>query len=163
MPIRSRTPESSHTTHDDVIKRKHFPCYLPFARGIHRSPVNCPHKGQRRGALVFSLNCVWTKGWLNNRNAGDLSSHRARCDATVMTLQSVADPVRTVAIAYRYNAVQYHTLPHIALPLLKQIMNYSINSHQKASHTSPPRATYGVYFVRILEKIDCVKTAPHCI
>ena len=26
--------------HDDVIKWKHFPCYWPFVRGIHRSPVN---------------------------------------------------------------------------------------------------------------------------
>ena len=39
--------------HDDVIKWKHFPRYWPFARGIHRSPVNSPHKGQWRGALVF--------------------------------------------------------------------------------------------------------------
>ena len=26
--------------HDDVIKWKHFPCYWPFVRRIHRSPVN---------------------------------------------------------------------------------------------------------------------------
>ena len=39
--------------HDDVIKWKHFPHYWPFVRGIHRSPVN-PHKGQWRGALMFS-------------------------------------------------------------------------------------------------------------
>ena len=32
--------------HDDVIKWKHFPRYWPFVRGIHRSPVNSPHKGQ---------------------------------------------------------------------------------------------------------------------
>ena len=32
--------------HDDVIKWKHFPRYWPFVRGIHRSPVNYPHKGQ---------------------------------------------------------------------------------------------------------------------
>ena len=31
--------------HDDVIKWKHFPRYWPFERGIHRSPVNSPHKG----------------------------------------------------------------------------------------------------------------------
>ena len=31
--------------HDDVIKWKHFPRYWPFVRGIHRSPVNFPHKG----------------------------------------------------------------------------------------------------------------------
>ena len=33
-------------SHDDVIKWKHFPCYWPFVQGIHRSPVNSPHKGQ---------------------------------------------------------------------------------------------------------------------
>ena len=32
--------------HDDVMKWKHFPRYWPFVRGIHRSPVNSPHKGQ---------------------------------------------------------------------------------------------------------------------
>ena len=41
--------------HDDVIKGKHFPRYWPFVQGIHRSPVNSPHKGQWRGALMFSL------------------------------------------------------------------------------------------------------------
>ena len=40
-------------THDDVIKWKHFPRYWPFVRGIHRSPVNSPHKDQWRGALMF--------------------------------------------------------------------------------------------------------------
>ena len=39
--------------HDDVIKWKHFPRYWPFVRGIHRSPVNSPHKGQWRGAVLF--------------------------------------------------------------------------------------------------------------
>ena len=38
--------------HDDVIKWKHFPHYWPFVWGIHRSPVNSPHKGRWRGALV---------------------------------------------------------------------------------------------------------------
>ena len=42
-----------YTVHDDVIKWKHFPRYWPFVRGIHRSPVNSPHKGKWRGALVF--------------------------------------------------------------------------------------------------------------
>ena len=34
---------------DDVIKWKHFPRYWLFVRGIHRWPVNSPHKGQWRG------------------------------------------------------------------------------------------------------------------
>ena len=54
--------------HDDVIKWKHFPRYRPFVRGIHLSLVNYPHKGQWRGVLVFSLICVWTNGWVNNRS-----------------------------------------------------------------------------------------------
>ena len=41
------------TTHDDVIKWKHFPRYWPFLRGIHRSPVNSTHKGQWRRAFLF--------------------------------------------------------------------------------------------------------------
>ena len=32
--------------YDDVIKWKHFPRYWSFVQGIHRSPVNSPHKGQ---------------------------------------------------------------------------------------------------------------------
>ena len=40
-------------SHYDVIKWKHFPRYWPFVKGIHRSPVDSPHKGQWRGALMF--------------------------------------------------------------------------------------------------------------
>ena len=43
--------------HDDVIKWKPFPRYWPFVRGIHRSPVNSPHKGQWHATLTFSLIC----------------------------------------------------------------------------------------------------------
>ena len=71
--------------HDDVIKWKHFPRYWPFVQGIQRSPVNSPHKGQWRGALMFSLICVWINGWVNNREAGDLRRYRAHYDVTVMT------------------------------------------------------------------------------
>ena len=61
--------------HDDVIKCKHFPRYWPFVRGIHRSPVNSPHKGQWRGALMFSLICSWINDWVNNREAGEFRRH----------------------------------------------------------------------------------------
>ena len=56
--------------HDDVIKWKDFPRYWPFVRGIHRSPVNSPHKGQWHGALMFSLICDWINGWVNDHEAG---------------------------------------------------------------------------------------------
>ena len=72
------------TFHDDFMKWKHFPRYWPFVRGIHRSPVNSPHKGQWRGALMFSLIWAWINGWVKNREAGDLRRHRANSDITVM-------------------------------------------------------------------------------
>ena len=50
-------------------------------------PVNSPHKGQWRRALMFSLICAWKKnGWVNNREAGDLRRHRAHYDVIVMHL-----------------------------------------------------------------------------
>ena len=52
--------------------------------GIHRSPVNSPHTDQWRGALIFSLICAWTNGWVNNHDAGDFRRHRAHYDVTVM-------------------------------------------------------------------------------
>ena len=70
--------------HDDVIKWKHFPRYRPFVREIHRSPVNFPHKGQWRGALMFSLICARMNGWVNNREAGDLRRYRVHYDVIVM-------------------------------------------------------------------------------
>ena len=102
VPDRYQHISQSYTTvvcfrvHDDVIKWKHFPRYWPFVRGIHRSPLNSPHKGQWRGALMFSLICVWINGWVNNREAGDLRRYRAHYDVTVMcTDVTVTVPVRS--------------------------------------------------------------------
>ena len=71
-------------TDDDVIKWKYFPRNWPFVRGIHRSPVNSPHKGQWRGALMFSLIWAWINGCVNNHEAGDSRWHRASYDVAVM-------------------------------------------------------------------------------
>ena len=79
-----RITKSSVCDHDDVIKWKKFPRYWPFVRGIHRSPVNSPHKGQWRGALMFPFICTWISVWANNREAGDLRRHHAHYDVTVM-------------------------------------------------------------------------------
>ena len=101
-----RTPESV-SSHDDVIKWKRFPRYWPFVRGIHRSPVNSPHKGQWRRALMFSLICVWINGWVNNGDAGDLRRYRAHYDVTVMRCQSQHSdaPLYTTLSMWRYLGV----------------------------------------------------------
>ena len=57
---------------------------LALCERIHRSPVDSPHKGQWRGALMFSLICAWTNGWAKNRDAGDLRRHRTHYGAIVI-------------------------------------------------------------------------------
>ena len=69
---------------------KYFPRYWPFLPGIRRPPVNSPHKGQWRGALMFSLICAWTNGWVNIRDAGDLRRHRPHYEVTVMPSTGMA-------------------------------------------------------------------------
>ena len=70
-----------------------------------------PHKGQWRGAMMFSLICTWTNG---NRDAGGLRRHRAHYDVTVMTRPSVCQAcLRGVAVYQRSDptvgrAYEYH-------------------------------------------------------
>ena len=70
--------------HDSITKGKHFPRYWSFVWGIHRSPVNSPHKGQWHETLMLSLTCAQINGWVNIREAGDLRHHRAPYDVNVM-------------------------------------------------------------------------------
>ena len=74
--------------HEDVIKWKNFPRYWPFVRGIHRSPLNSPHKGQWSEALMFSLIWAWINRWVNNCEAVDLRRHRAHYDVIVNKINS---------------------------------------------------------------------------
>ena len=70
----------------------HFQCMdslsalLALWERIHRSPMDSPHKGQWRGALMSSLVCAWTNGWANSPGVGDFRRHGAYCDVTVMLL-----------------------------------------------------------------------------
>ena len=60
-----------------VIHLKWISCIIIWITSLfHRSPVNSPHKGQWRGALMFSLICTRINGWVNNGEAGDLRRHR---------------------------------------------------------------------------------------
>ena len=94
---------------DDVIKWKHFPRYWPFVRGIHRSPMNSPHKDQWGGALMFSLTCARINSWVNNGEAGDLRRHRGHYDVIV---------VRGVRVpgCWRPNIPEVSTIVGDALP-----------------------------------------------
>ena len=97
----------------DVIKWKHFSRHWPFVRGIHRWPVNSPHKGQWRGALMFSLILAWINGWANNREAGDLRRHRAHYDVAVMWRIANSTPIHPhMQVAYIPVDFQIHHYMH---------------------------------------------------
>ena len=51
--------EISGRSHDDVIKRKHFPSNWPFVRGIHRSPGHLEMHIPFLFVYVSSNNLIW--------------------------------------------------------------------------------------------------------
>ena len=61
-----------------------FSALLAVCAGNSPAPVISPHKGQWRGALMFSL--IWARinDWVNNLEAGDLRRHRGHYDVNVM-------------------------------------------------------------------------------
>ena len=61
-----------------------FSALLALLMGIHRSVVDSPHKGQWRGALMFSLVCTWTNDWAISPYAGDFGRYGTHDDAIVM-------------------------------------------------------------------------------
>ena len=63
-----------------------FSALLAICAGNSPVPVNSPHKGQWRGALVFSLICARIDCWVNTGEAGDLRHHPAHYDIIVMSL-----------------------------------------------------------------------------
>ena len=80
--------------HDDVIKWKHFSALPTICAGnSHMSPVNSPHKGQWRGALVLSLICAWINGWVNNGEAGDLRRHWGHYDVTLIVVSIISHSI----------------------------------------------------------------------
>ena len=108
-------------TCDDVIKWKYFPRYWSFVREIHRSPVNSPHKGQRRGDLMFSLICARINSCVNNGEAGDLRRHPAHYDVTVMnTGVYMSIDYMTIEISvksYKWNLVYLYRPPSVSVTI----------------------------------------------
>ena len=73
-----------------------FPRHQPIVRGIHRSPVNSPHKGQWRGVLMYSFISACMNGSVTNREASDLRRRRTHFDVIVMIVWN--DPYRLIFV-----------------------------------------------------------------
>ena len=63
-----------------------FSALLALCAGNSPVPVNSPHKGQWRGALMFSLIYAWINDWVNDREAGDLRRQCGHYDVIVMSI-----------------------------------------------------------------------------
>ena len=61
-----------------------FSALLALCAGNSPVPVNSPHKGHWRGALMFSSICARINDWVNSREACDLRRHRGHYDVIVM-------------------------------------------------------------------------------
>ena len=79
-----------------------------------------PHKGQWRGALMFSLICVWINVWINNREAGDLRRYRVHYDVTVMQPGPTYHKVQTICIFHgMYCVMTRHTRGRLVYPSMR--------------------------------------------
>ena len=63
---------------------KTFSASLVFCEGNPALTGGFPHKGQWRGASMFSLICAWRNGLANNRDSGNLRRYHAHYDVKVM-------------------------------------------------------------------------------
>ena len=61
-----------------------FSALLALCAGNSPIPVNSPHKGQWRGARMFSFIYAWINDWVNNREAGNLRRQHGHYDVILM-------------------------------------------------------------------------------
>ena len=94
--------------HDDVIKWKRFPRYWPFVWGIHRSPVNSPHKRPvTRSFDVFFDLCLNKRlsrqlwGWWFETTSCSLWRH---CNVHTM-----------MCLCHTCKSVTFWSLPHLSM------------------------------------------------
>ena len=108
-----------------------FSALLALFRGIQRSPVDSPHKGQYRGASMFVI-CAWTNGWGNNSHY-DVTGMTDRLDSQSQFTQKQDVP----AIL---------TSPHRSCTTPLNIRNVSLVIDLMPINISIPAVTIHVFF-----------------
>ena len=142
-----------------------FSALLAICAGIHRSPVNSSHKGQWRGALVFSLICFWINGWVNNRDAGELRRYRVHYDVTVMGCPS--------SLRYINGVTSQCQIWHFCMETLTFIFKWrnrctllNISDHVRCSF---PRGCFYIkcisklLWINSMEILQCLSMIDDCI
>ena len=131
-------------------KMEPFPRYWPFVRGIHRSSVNSPHKGQWRGALMFSVICAWKNGLANNETPVIWDAI-----ALIMALHNADITTGVCCGIYWHQTILKYWWFSARLQYLQW---------QTPSPIRPKRASSAVSFVGILEKKQWyIESVSYCI
>ena len=106
-----------------------------------------PHKGQWRGALMFSL--IWINDWVNNREAGDLRRHRSHYYVNVMDLSTrklhciglgIGESTQTSLCEYRTSAELSAWIP---MRVLDTSSTLSLASPRQTQETEESRGSRG--------------------
>ena len=84
--VRLKKERAIEFSHNDVIKWKHFQRYWPFVRGIHRHRWIPRTKASDAELWCFLWSAPWINGWVNIREAADLSRHCAYHDVIVVAM-----------------------------------------------------------------------------
>ena len=130
-----------------------FSAYLAFFAENSPVPMNSPHKGQWRGALVFSLICVWLNSWLNNREVGDLRRHRGHYDVNVMSGSRCV--IQWQNITYENNNEETFISSHYFI-LCWVIVNWKLKNKLQLNSNQ----NTNIFFrKRLFEKVLCAMAA----
>ena len=136
--------------HDDVMKWKHFPCYWPFMRGIHRSPMTWSFD------ICFDLHLI--KRLANNQDAGDLRRHYAHYGVTVMfNIDSKSIPnsrniVSSIVISIQFQIVYSYPFTAI-LKSIVQIVNKILFGLSESKGCKNIAKYIKIHLIRPLAKI----------
>ena len=79
----------------------------------------------RRGALMFSLICVWINGWVNNREGGNLRRYRAHYDVAVMSNLTHGS---ACIIGWKSGLLDILISPYIAQFMRRGRIHYGLNT-----------------------------------
>ena len=142
--------------HDDVIKWNLSPRYWPIVRGIHRSPVNSPHKGQWRWVMISSL--IWVIVNSNFRNKLQWNLKRNSC---IFIQESACENlvckkwrqfclglnVLKVSYSYTFNLnfirlitfSDAHNTAHVFIEMVNVVTKYSIELWWNINNPPPER------------------------
>ena len=129
-----------------------FSALLAICAGNSPVPGEFSHKGQWRGALMFSLICVWINDWVNNREAGDLRRYLAHHDVTVMW-RAVIGTCRTELSQVTHpgiNPVRWHN---------RQCSNYLVElvAHSMPTHFTAIGSTPKGFIIDNTQRLSLMK------